>query len=116
MRRDRIGGTTSRALLTLVLVVALTLGFGKPPPTLEYLRQEVDSVYQTKRAPNGRLVARMLYRENRAMTYGYYRITLQSTARGAAKPDEIVQLAAEGLTGIGWRGNHALVVHYDRAQ
>ena len=77
-----------------------------------FLQSEIDSESTEVRSPDGKYLAKLLYRENRAMTYGYYHVTIEETDPRSG-PVELVEVAAEGLSDVTWRDKRILVVSYD---
>ena len=77
-------------------------------------------VYQQVSSPDGRYVATLAYSDG--PTYGYYFVCLQPSAGwrplqsdDPIPPDEVAEVAAEGLGPIHWQGGHALVVGYAKS-
>lgn len=80
--------------------------------TLDPFVIEVNSLQQEARSPGGDYTAKLLYRENLAMTYGYNRVTIESS-RDPGPRTELIEVADEGLERLRWKDRRTLVVSYD---
>ncbi len=88
--------------------------------TLNAIGSMNNEVFQEIKSPDGRNMATLAYRNG--MTFGFGYICLQPVQGWhPLKPDdpvpasEIVEVAAEGLETISWKGNHKLVVVYENS-
>lgn len=74
----------------------------------------VESEESVAVSPDGEYTARLIYRENSALTYGFFVVTLES--RGSGWPshgaDDVVEVASEGLVGLKWSSARTLKIDY----
>ena len=73
---------------------------------------EIDTLEKEVKSPDGRYTSKLLYRENLAMTYGFYHIGIQSNTSDESDPD-VIEVAHEGLSAPAWKGSRTLLVTYD---
>ncbi len=72
-----------------------------------------DEVYARAKSPDGKYLAKLKYYD--ALTFGYYHVAIQKlgSKEPTASDDDVVEVAAEGLNSLHWKGKRVLVVDYD---
>ena len=95
----------------IAIAIAVAAIYSVTGHSLSPFANEYDTLLQKAVSPDGEYTAKLLYRENLAMTYGYDRITIDS--RNNPSNDEVVEVADEGLEKVIWKDRRTLVVTYD---
>lgn len=97
---------------SLVLFAGFWIRYHLGITSLDPFVATVDSLQKEVKSPDGRYTAKLLYRENLAMTYGFYHVSIQSNVSDESDPD-VVEVAAEGLTDLEWKDSRNLIVTFD---
>ncbi len=109
IKRDIIAKKIVLAVISIPILGAVI--YSLTGHSLSPFANEYDTLQQKAVSPDGEYTAKLLYRENLAMTYGYDRITIDS--RNDPSNDEVVEVADEGLEKVAWNDRRTLVVTYD---
>lgn len=112
----RVGFITDHrihALTVLTPLCAIIAGLYIVCGTISPFRMSIIQSNSTT-SPDGRYVATLAYTDG--LTYGYYFVIVKprhiwNIFEGG---HEVTEAAAEGIDTINWKGNHTLVVHYDK--
>lgn len=112
-----VGNSSRRSLrlaasLILASIIASFIVWGCRRGSFNPLTIEVDTLYQKVRSPDDQYIAKLLYRENLAMTYGFYHVTIEPL-KPPGTPVDLVELTDEGLSDIKWKDGRTLVVVYE---
>ena len=114
--------TRRRWLLGIGVAVTLVLIYAgwSTVQGLQSIGAMTNQTYQQVKSPDGRYVATLAYRDG--MTFGFGYICLQPLKDWhSLKLDdplpksEVVEVAAEGLQTISWKGNQTLIVTYQKS-
>lgn len=100
------------AFVALFVLAALWIKIRLGITSLNPFAAEVDTLEKETKSPDGRYTAKLYYRENLAMTYGFFHIGIQSNTSDESDPD-VIEVADEGLSNLRWSDSRTLVVAFD---